>query len=123
LTGVGGWLLFFVIVMFFNALLNLAISANAGAGAIFTLPLAALAVITGVQLSRKQKSGVLLAKIFLYANFCVAVLAVIGAAEANDATGIVMAQCVLYLLRSIVFGAIWLGYLYRSKRVKNTYGL
>ena len=122
LTGVRGWLLFFVIVMFFNALLALGVSATVGAGAIVTLPLFGVALAAGIQLVRKKKSGVLLAKIFLYANCGVAMLAVIIAA-ATGADGIALTQSVLYMFRALLFGGIWLAYLYRSKRVANTYGV
>jgi hypothetical protein len=123
LTGIGGWLLFFIIVIFFNSLICLAATADAGAGAIFTLALFGVSLAAGIQLCRKQKSGVLLAKIFLYGNFGVAALASIGAVAGNDPTGIVLVQAVVYLFKAIIFGGIWLAYLYRSKRVKNTYGV
>ena len=126
LTGIGGWLLFFVIVMFFNSLVSLAATADTSpAGAIFTLGLFGVSLAAGIQLCRKQKSGVLLAKIFLIGNWCVAVLAVIGATASagNDPTGVILLQMFIYLFKATLFGGLWLAYLYRSKRVKNTYGV
>jgi hypothetical protein len=125
LKGIGGWLLFFIIVMFFNALVSLAATADTTAGgAVFTLGLFGVALAAGIQLCRKQKSGVLLAKIFLFSNWGVAALASIGAvAGSADPDGIVLVQALVFLFRATVFGGIWLAYLYKSKRVANTYGV
>jgi len=126
LVGVRGWLLFFVIVMFFNSLVSLAATANTSpAGAIFTLGLFGVSLAAGIQLCRRQKSGVLLAKIFLIGNWAVAALAVIGAVATagNDPTGVILLQMFIYLFKATLFGGLWLVYLYRSVRVKNTYGL
>jgi Protein of unknown function (DUF2569) len=126
LTGVRGWLLFFVIVIFFNSLICLAATADTSvAGAFFTLGLFGVSLAAGIQLCRRQKSGVLLAKIFLIGNWATAVLAVIGAVAGagNDPTGVILLQMFVYLAKATLFGGIWLAYLYRSVRVKNTYGL
>lgn len=126
LVGVRGWLLFFVVVMFFNSLICLAATADtSAAGAIFTLGLFGVSLAAGIQLCRRQKSGVLLSKIFLFANWGTAALASIGAVAmaGNDPSGIVLLQALIYLFRATLFGGIWLAYLYRSVRVKNTYGV
>ncbi len=124
LTGVRGWLLFFVIVMFFNAFIEFLATFDAGYGAVFTVPLFGLALAAGVQLARRDRLGVVLAKVFLYANWGTAALASVGAVAlaGRDPSGIVMLQAIIYLFRATLFGGIWLAYLYRSERVRNTYG-
>ena len=53
-------------------------------------------------------------------------LAVIGAAVMSGRQpddGTLLLQMFMYLFKATLFGGIWLAYLYRSVRVKNTYGL
>jgi FtsH-binding integral membrane protein len=131
LVGVRGWLLFFVIILFFNAFLYITQIAEPdmnGLADLFALGLGGLCIWSAVQLIRKKAQGVLLAKIFLFSNFGVAVLSVIGAAinaglNGADTASITTINAVAFLVRSMIFGGIWLAYLYRSKRVANTYGV
>lgn len=124
LQGVRGWLLFFVITLFFNAFLFLTGVIQPGATGItdvVAVGFAGLCIAAAVQLIRRKASGVLLSKVYLYADFGLSVIIVM--LSAGDTGGILIVAATIHLIITMVENGIWLAYLSRSKRVVNTYGV
>jgi hypothetical protein len=123
LCGIHGWLAWFVVAMFVNGVIIIGESLNvpAGTSIIFCALVAGLglvAVAAGVQLLRKKKPGLLLAKVFLVGNIVLNGLAVVGSLGDDVTTRV---TSVVSFGRVLLFSALWLLYLKKSVRVKNTF--
>lgn len=123
LCGIHGWLALFVFAMFVNGLVIIGESLNvpAGTSIIFCALVAGLglvAIAAGVQLVRKKKQGLLLAKVFLVGNIVLNGLAVIGSLGDDVTTRV---ASVVSFGRVLLFSALWLLYLKRSVRIRNTF--
>ncbi|MGB7282843.1 MAG: hypothetical protein WBE13_11315 [Candidatus Acidiferrum sp.] len=112
LSGIRGWLLLLIIVLCLNAFIHLAeamkavdLTSGPSLEAYLAFALAGLAGSAAVLLTRRKTKGVLLAKIFLWAMVGVGALRILELHRVDPQT---------------VGAALWLAYIYRSKRIKNT---
>ncbi|HVB56733.1 MAG TPA: hypothetical protein VNE63_09930 [Candidatus Acidoferrales bacterium] len=114
LVGIGGWLLLLIIKLWFGAAVRVlgGIAEPNHLLALLNFGFAALAGIGAYLLGRKNPTGVMLAKIFLAAEGVYYVLELLPPASVDNPfkTAGFLTASVLYFI-----------YLFRSKRVKNTY--
>lgn len=114
LVGIGGWLLLLIIKLWFGAAVRVlgGIAEPNHLLALLNFGFAALAGIAAYLLGRKNPTGVMLAKIFLAAEAVYYVLELLPPASVDNPfkTAGFLTASVLYFI-----------YLFRSKRVKNTY--
>jgi hypothetical protein len=131
LYGVGGWLAFLcvtlliftplgILVEFIGTLASEAIAAEEKAFIIgFDLVMGAFTVLTGVALVRIWRNALRIAKIYFIASVCIAGL---GSAAFLLIPGAGTPTEMIATVRWFLTCVLWLGYLYRSERVQNTYG-
>jgi FtsH-binding integral membrane protein len=108
--GVGGWLAIFLIWLTSVASLSLFLTfyLNDRAAQIEDILFGVVGLAAAAQLLRKQRSGVVLAKMFLGLGLVMIVLTF------GKTTTV-------QVIRSVVFNCLWFGYLAYSERVKNTF--
>src|SRR5215470_11756384 len=112
--GIGGWLLVFLLWLALTSGLSLLVGLRQTGykrGALGAYGV--LGVVTIVQLVRKQPSGVPLAKTLLVFVIGMLILEVAQVQTRQQGAG---------LIRNLILAGLWLAYLVRSERVKNTFG-
>jgi len=112
-SGIGGWLAFFIGWLFLIGLGDVFVALNVAdhVSQIVDGALAISAITAAVMLVRKQKQGILVAKIFLSLSVVAQLFIML-----NDTA--VSRSAHIYI---VVINLWWLGYLTYSTRVKNTY--
>jgi threonine/homoserine efflux transporter RhtA len=117
LRGIEGWLWWFIYIVLgvvgvgVNSLFAVVYLFNHQLGAAaFCVPFIAVAGLGAFLMSRGKTSGVVWAKVYLFASFAIGVLALIY--DPSDPVGGV---------KLVGQGTVWLAYLFMSKRVRNTY--
>lgn len=117
LKGVHGWLWWFVYIVLglvgtgFNFLYLVSYTAQQNfAAALITLPFVGTSLIAAVLLAKENPQGLKWAKANLFMNFV-----------AGNAIAVLNPNVAYQGVRLVVFSALWLAYLYTSKRVRNTY--
>ena len=130
-SGIGGLLVFFIFGLFGNAAFNAfkavkillsSPSPIAYIDVLLDLALAGLAFFAAVQLVRVKNQGIRLSKVFIWLNGGVSILIAVGSfAQAPGTSDASMALTTLG--RTLLFSMLWLMYLERSVRVRNTYGI
>ena len=131
MSGIGGWLLVLCRVLIVWQPLTLAVTAP---GALDSLPLrgrgvavilivrvlvAALGIAAGLALQNRRAGAVGLAKIALIASAATDVVVYTTPYYPNNRPP---GDTPLYIAGSIAFCLVWLVYLWRSRRVRNTFG-
>ncbi len=111
-SGIQGWLLLLIITLYLNAFIFLAeamkkvdLASGPSLDSYWAFALAGLAGSAAVLLTCKKRKGVLLAKVLLWLNFAVGILRILDLHRVDPQT---------------IGAALWLAYIYRSKRIKNT---
>lgn len=123
LQGIGGWLLFFcIVVTVVHPLVNLAEAvATPQPGVIFLdLLLSAAAVTTGVSVWSKRSWAFTMVKTYFIIMIVVSVLIFIGAATETNVEARV--DSFVTGIRVLIWVAIWWSYFRKSKRVLATFG-
>jgi FtsH-binding integral membrane protein len=108
--GIGGWLIVFIIWVTVVASLSLFVTfyLNDRVAQIEDIVLGVVGLAAAAQLLRKQRSGVVLAKIFLGLGLVMIVLT-FGQ------------YTTVQVVRGIVVNSLWFGYLAYSERIRNTF--
>ena len=108
--GIGGWLTIFIIWVTLVASLGLFLTfyLNDRIAQIADIVYGLVGLAAAAQLLRKQRSGVVLAKLFLGLGLVMIVLTF------GQATTV-------QVIRTVVINSWWFGYLTYSERVKNTF--
>lgn len=117
--GIGGWLLFFIItlvfiqpILYFYSFIRYKY--------FFSLLLLVFSLIAGISLWGRTKRAVKITKAYLTTLMVMGALAVFWNCQADPVS------CASYLREQsgvlFIYPAIWLTYLRKSRRVKNTYG-
>lgn len=129
LHGVGGWLAFLCVSLVFLtpaaavieiAQILLVLDAepyDRALGIAFDIGMTAFAVVTGIGLIQIWRNAVRLAKTYYFVNLGLGLLIGLSALLPDSP-----AQNAILGARLCIISAAWLGYLYRSERVQNTYG-
>ena len=120
LTGVGGWLLFYIISLTFLAPIRIVmdiikISSQEGAvlGIVLDVLLGIYCVITGINLWLVGRHAHLQAKIYSWISIGIGIFSIIMTASDPNEIG--------QSIGSLINGIIWTLYVYRSRRMENTY--
>ena len=122
-SGIGGWLGFFVFSLFGNGVLlsfeslNMKLEISNAVPMGLGLLLAVLAFWSAILILRKNPRGILLSKVFIGGNLFLDILAMLG--SIHDPSALVAAS--VGLARVATFSLIWITYLQRSVRVRNTF--
>ena len=129
--GVGGWLLVLCRLLIVFHPLSLAITASNALGAlairgaavamilVLRLLVVALGVAAGLALQGRRPGAVTLAKVALAASALTDLFVYTTPYFPNNRPP---GDTALYLVASLAYHAVWLGYLMRSKRVRMTFG-
>ena len=128
LSGVGGWLAFLCVSLLVftplsaareigGVLMDRSMEPVEKAFAIgFVVVLLGFAVLTGIGLVRLWSRAVVIAKGYYFFSMALGLLILLSAMLEDSSPA-----DVLIGVQAIVGSAVWLGYLYRSERVRNTY--
>jgi hypothetical protein len=133
-SGIGGWLLLLVLQLFsggvavgivgFTVLYaSFRVSREPNLGlclyGFVALLFGGTGILAGVQLVRKKKHGVLMAKVYVSIFGCFALLVAFVASNMTPPHQSLIGSAV----QGVAISALWFVYLLRSRRVKNTYQL
>lgn len=132
LKGIGGWLMFFIVILVFITPIYLLFDIVANptfysfssgvydlSSIIWVLALAIWSVVVGISLWRRKENAVIWAKEFLIVSTVLGVFFIFFSygLYTSEEQGILFVE----LFRSIIFFAIWFSYLNASERVRNTF--
>ena len=133
LSGIGGWLLFFIITLAFITPIGILyyvssdyyiIDGQFDSGlALISIGFGVWAIIVGIALWRKNPKAVVWAKEFLLSYLIFSIVSIIVGAILGGYSSDpeLLAEDSVSLIRAIGYFAIWFSYLNVSKRVKNTF--
>jgi hypothetical protein len=119
---VGGWLMFFCILLILVvpiAVMAMAWSGNLGIEVVFNIAWAAYGVLVGAMLWNVRPRAFLLLWIYFGMTALIVALAVFNLATREDGA---TTQDSILVFRSIIYSVVWFLYFKRSDRVKATFG-
>jgi hypothetical protein len=130
LKGVGGWLLFFCIVLLIVQPAAIFIEASGDpAGLVIAFLLSGLSMTTSIMLILEKRSALVWLWWYFGVFVTIMVLALVatifrgpGAEEAGPAANEAKITAVFLTIRGIIFVVLWVSYFKRSKRVLATFG-
>jgi hypothetical protein len=126
ITGIGGWLLLLIIRLWIGAVIRAigGLATGLSLMGILSFGYAALAGVAAYLLGRKSAKGVMAAKIYLVADALYYALSLLDS-MIGDATPQLSSSFPPWFKPSgyLIASVLWIVYLARSERVKNTYSL